>query len=93
MLKFHFTMPNHKGTSETISLILNEAILSLFGTNIKFDFVYRIQILELAVGMYLLHCAIYNILFGHNHFFIYLLLQAGAFFIVGVGYVGTFVPN
>ncbi|XP_011094610.1 mannan synthase 1-like [Sesamum indicum] len=53
----------------------------------------RVQILELVVGLYLLHCAIYNILFGHNHFFIYLLLQAGAFFIVGVGYVGTFVPN
>ncbi|KAL0316207.1 UNVERIFIED_CONTAM: Glucomannan 4-beta-mannosyltransferase 1 [Sesamum radiatum] len=53
----------------------------------------RIHILELIVGMYLLHCAIYNMLFGHNHFFIYLLLQAGAFFIIGVGYVGTFVPN
>ncbi|KAL8526117.1 hypothetical protein ACS0TY_015371 [Phlomoides rotata] len=53
----------------------------------------RIQVLEILVGMYLLHCAIYNILFGHNHFFVYLLLQAGAFFIVGVGYVGTFVPN
>ncbi|XP_051130616.1 glucomannan 4-beta-mannosyltransferase 1-like isoform X1 [Andrographis paniculata] len=53
----------------------------------------RVQILELLVGLYLLHCAIYNILFGQNHFFIYLLLQAGAFFIVGLGYVGTFVPN
>ncbi|KAL0426425.1 UNVERIFIED_CONTAM: Glucomannan 4-beta-mannosyltransferase 1 [Sesamum latifolium] len=53
----------------------------------------RIHILELIVGMYLLHCAIYNMLFGHNHFFIYLLLQAGAFFIIGVGYVGTFVPS
>lgn len=62
----------------------DEAVLSLF---------CRIQILELMVGTYLLHCAIYNILFGHNHFFIYLLLQAGAFFIVGIGYVGTFVTN
>ncbi|KAL6519372.1 hypothetical protein OROGR_018692 [Orobanche gracilis] len=53
----------------------------------------RIHILELLVGMYLLHCAIYNMLFGHNHFFIYLLLQAGAFFIIGVGYIGTFVPT
>ncbi|KAL6534148.1 hypothetical protein OROHE_013073 [Orobanche hederae] len=53
----------------------------------------RIQILELLVGMYLLHCAIYNILFGENHFFIYLLLQAGAFFVVGLGHIGTFVPN
>ncbi|XP_012836037.1 PREDICTED: mannan synthase 1-like [Erythranthe guttata] len=53
----------------------------------------RIHILEIVVGMYLLHCAIYNMLYGHNHFFIYLLLQAGAFFIIGVGYIGTFVPN
>ncbi|KAL6585403.1 hypothetical protein OROMI_002047 [Orobanche minor] len=53
----------------------------------------RIHILELLVGMYLLHCAIYNMLFGHNHFFIYLLLQAGAFFIIGVGHIGTFVPT
>ncbi|PIN11526.1 Glucomannan 4-beta-mannosyltransferase [Handroanthus impetiginosus] len=32
----------------------------------------RIHFLELIVGMYLLHCATYNMLFGHNHFFIYL---------------------
>ncbi|CAA0829721.1 Glucomannan 4-beta-mannosyltransferase 9 [Striga hermonthica] len=53
----------------------------------------RIHILEILVGMYLLHCAIYNMLFGYNHFFIYLLLQAVAFFIIGVGYIGTFVPT
>nr|XP_009765561.1 PREDICTED: mannan synthase 1-like isoform X1 [Nicotiana sylvestris] len=53
----------------------------------------RIHVLELLMGMYMLYCAIYNMLFGNDHFFIYLFLQAGAFFIVGVGYVGTFVPN
>ncbi|XP_055812124.1 glucomannan 4-beta-mannosyltransferase 1-like [Solanum dulcamara] len=53
----------------------------------------RIHVLELLMGMYMLHCAIYNMLFGSDHFFIYLFLQAGAFFIVGIGYVGTFVPN
>ncbi|KAL3646800.1 hypothetical protein CASFOL_009344 [Castilleja foliolosa] len=53
----------------------------------------RIHVLEILVGMYLLHCAIYNMLFGQNHFFIYLLLQASAFFIIGLGYIGTFVPN
>ncbi|PIN01598.1 Glucomannan 4-beta-mannosyltransferase [Handroanthus impetiginosus] len=41
----------------------------------------RIHFLELIVGMYLLHCAIDNMLF------------AGAFFTIGAGYVGTFVPN
>lgn len=45
------------------------------------------------MGMFMLHCAIYDLLFGKDHFFIYLLLQAGAFFIVGFGYVGTFVSN
>ncbi|CAN4117111.1 unnamed protein product [Withania somnifera] len=53
----------------------------------------RIHVLELLMGMYMLHCAIYNMLFGSDHFFIYLFLQAGAFFVVGIGYVGTFVPN
>ncbi|GAU20319.1 hypothetical protein TSUD_338000 [Trifolium subterraneum] len=53
----------------------------------------RIHPLEIIVGMYMLHCAIYDLLFGHDHFFIYLLLQAGAFFTMGFGIVGTIVPN
>ncbi|XP_057984072.1 glucomannan 4-beta-mannosyltransferase 1-like isoform X2 [Malania oleifera] len=53
----------------------------------------RIYVLELIMGMFLLHCGICDMLFGKDHFFIYLLLQAGAFFVVGFGYVGTFVPN
>ncbi|CBI32777.3 unnamed protein product, partial [Vitis vinifera] len=53
----------------------------------------RIHLLELIMGMFMLHCAIYNLLFREDHFFIYLILQAGAFFIMGFGYVGTFVSN
>ncbi|CAI8614635.1 unnamed protein product [Vicia faba] len=53
----------------------------------------RIHPLEIIVGMYMLHCAIYDLFFGHDHFFIYLLLQAGAFFTMGFGLVGTIVPN
>ncbi|PSS04590.1 Mannan synthase [Actinidia chinensis var. chinensis] len=53
----------------------------------------RIHVLELIMGMFMLHCAIYNLLFGKDHFFVYLLLQAGAFFIIGFGHVGTFVSN
>ncbi|XP_059669825.1 glucomannan 4-beta-mannosyltransferase 1-like isoform X1 [Cornus florida] len=53
----------------------------------------RIHITELVMGMFMLHCAIYNLLFGKDHFFIYLFLQAGAFFIIGLGYVGTSVSN
>ncbi|POO01733.1 Nucleotide-diphospho-sugar transferase [Trema orientale] len=53
----------------------------------------RIHILELIMGMFMLHCAVYNLQYGKDHLFLYLLLQAGAFFIMGFGYVGTFVPN
>ncbi|KAM3325129.1 hypothetical protein P3S67_000253 [Capsicum chacoense] len=53
----------------------------------------RIHVLELLMAMYMLHCATYNMVFGSDHFFIYLFLQAGAFFIVGIGHVGTFVSN
>ncbi|KAL5742988.1 hypothetical protein ACOSP7_029720 [Xanthoceras sorbifolium] len=53
----------------------------------------RIHVLELMMGIFMLYCAIYNMLFGNNHFFVYLILQAGAFFTMGFGYMGTFVPN
>ncbi|KAL5135354.1 Glucomannan 4-beta-mannosyltransferase 1 [Glycine soja] len=56
-----------------------------------FRIIDRIHPLEIIVGMYMLHCAIYDLLFGHDHFFIYLLLQAGAFFTMGFGQVGTIV--
>ncbi|XXG62973.1 hypothetical protein AAC387_Pa05g1255 [Persea americana] len=53
----------------------------------------RLHLLELGVGAYLFFCACYDFAFGKNHFFIYLYFQAIAFFIMGFGYVGTFVPN
>ncbi|KAL1545755.1 Glucomannan 4-beta-mannosyltransferase 9 [Salvia divinorum] len=53
----------------------------------------RIHLLELAIGCYLFLCGCYDIAFGKNHFFIYLFVQATAFFIMGFGYVGTFVPS
>nr|XP_023894369.1 glucomannan 4-beta-mannosyltransferase 1-like [Quercus suber] len=53
----------------------------------------RLHLLELAVGAFLLYVGWYDVFFGKNHFFIFLFIQAAAFFIVGFGYVGTFVPN
>lgn len=53
----------------------------------------RLHFLELLVGAYLFFCGCYDLTFGKNHYFIYLFLQAIAFFIVGVGYVGIFVPS
>ncbi|KAJ8754121.1 hypothetical protein K2173_002019 [Erythroxylum novogranatense] len=49
--------------------------------------------LELMIGIFMLYFAIYDLHFGKDHFFVYLSLQATAFFIMGFRYVGTFVPN
>ncbi|KAI3987225.1 hypothetical protein MKX01_031709 [Papaver californicum] len=53
----------------------------------------RIHLLELAMGVFLFYTAIYDFINGHDHFYLYLFFQAGAFFVMGFGYVGTFVPN
>ncbi|CAM8970684.1 unnamed protein product [Rhodiola kirilowii] len=53
----------------------------------------RIHVWEIVVGFFLLHCAVYDMLYGKNHFYAYLVLQAGAFFVMGFGYVGTIVPT
>ncbi|KAJ3700131.1 hypothetical protein LUZ61_003836 [Rhynchospora tenuis] len=53
----------------------------------------RLHLLELGTGAYLFFCGCYDVAFGTNHYFIFLFLQAFAFFTVGVGYVGTFVPH
>ncbi|KAL4340542.1 hypothetical protein GQ457_08G018570 [Hibiscus cannabinus] len=59
----------------------------------RFRFGERFHSLELTIGVFLFFCGCYDYAFGKNHYFIYLLLQSIAFFIVGVGYVGTIVPN
>ncbi|CAK9320140.1 unnamed protein product [Citrullus colocynthis] len=53
----------------------------------------RVLLWELGVGAYLFFCGIYDIFFGTNQFFIFLFLQATAFFIVGFGFVGTHVSS
>ncbi|XP_021674571.2 glucomannan 4-beta-mannosyltransferase 9 isoform X1 [Hevea brasiliensis] len=53
----------------------------------------RMHLLELGVGAYLFFCGCYDYAFGKNSYFIYLFLQSMAFFIAGIGYVGTFVPS
>ncbi|KAF8658465.1 hypothetical protein HU200_058917 [Digitaria exilis] len=52
----------------------------------------RLHILELGVAAYLFFCGCYDVAFGNNHYYIFLFLQSIAFFVVGVGYIGTFVP-
>lgn len=45
------------------------------------------------MGLFLLYVAIYDMIFGKDHMFVYLLMQSGAFFVIGVGYVGINVSN
>ncbi|XP_062193194.1 LOW QUALITY PROTEIN: glucomannan 4-beta-mannosyltransferase 1-like [Phragmites australis] len=54
----------------------------------------EVHVLELVMGACLLYCAVYDmVFFGRDHFYIYLLLQSAAAFVVGFGYVGAFVPS
>ncbi|ESR43557.1 hypothetical protein CICLE_v10011455mg [Citrus x clementina] len=59
----------------------------------RFFFGDRIYLLELGVGAFLFSCGCYDVLFGNNHYFIYLFVQALAFFVMGFGYVGIYVPH
>lgn len=52
----------------------------------------RLHVLELGVAAYLFFCGCYDVTLGNNHYYIFLFLQSIAFFVVGVGYIGTFVP-
>ncbi|BAF08078.1 glucomannan 4-beta-mannosyltransferase 1 [Oryza sativa Japonica Group] len=53
----------------------------------------RLNVTELGVAAFLFSCGWYDLAFGKDHFFIYLFFQGAAFFIVGIGYVGTIVPQ
>ncbi|KAE8767352.1 mannan synthase 1-like [Hordeum vulgare] len=44
---------------------------------------------EMVMGLCLLYCAVYDIVFGHDHFYVYLLMQSAAAFVIGFGYVGS----
>lgn len=53
----------------------------------------RLHMLELGTGAYLMLCGLYSLTFGTDPYFaLYLYAQAIAFFLMGFGYVGTFVP-
>ncbi|KAI3687824.1 hypothetical protein L1987_81527 [Smallanthus sonchifolius] len=47
----------------------------------------RLLFSELVMGLFLLYVACYDMIFGKDHMFVYLLLQSCAFFVVGLGYV------
>jgi beta-mannan synthase len=43
----------------------------------------------MMVGIYILCCASYNLVFGKTVLYIYLYMQALAFIIAGIGFIGT----
>ncbi|RZC70644.1 hypothetical protein C5167_033827 [Papaver somniferum] len=53
----------------------------------------RLHLTELGVGAFLFFVACYDYSYGKNNYWVYLYFQAVAFFVMGFGYVGTFVPN
>ncbi|XP_059317557.1 glucomannan 4-beta-mannosyltransferase 9-like [Lycium ferocissimum] len=54
---------------------------------------FKVHLLEVLVGLYLLFCGWYDYSFGKNRFYIYLFFQGMAFLVAGFGYIGVFVPN
>ncbi|KAJ8459996.1 hypothetical protein OPV22_032922 [Ensete ventricosum] len=53
----------------------------------------RIYLPEIGFAVFLFLCACYNLAYGKNSFYVYIYLQAVAFLVVGLGYVGCFISN
>ncbi|WOL20270.1 putative mannan synthase 9 isoform X1 [Canna indica] len=53
----------------------------------------RFLLPELGMALYLFICACYDFRHGKNNYCFYIFPQAITFFIVGIGYVGTFIPS
>lgn len=51
----------------------------------------RINTLELGFAAFLFVTGVYDFFYGKYYFYVYLILQAITFTIVGFGYVGTIV--
>ncbi|KAJ3677385.1 hypothetical protein LUZ60_003109 [Juncus effusus] len=49
--------------------------------------------LELMISLYLLICSYYDFMFNKDYYFVYFIPQSIAFFIMGLGYIGTYVPT
>ncbi|KAK1392134.1 Mannan synthase [Heracleum sosnowskyi] len=69
----------------------NQARVSFFRS--RFQCGERMHKLEFMVGVFMLHCAVYNMFYDNDHMFVYLFLQSAAFFTIAFGCVGTFVPS
>ncbi|PKA47100.1 putative mannan synthase 4 [Apostasia shenzhenica] len=54
---------------------------------------HRFYFSELGFAVFLLVCASYDLTFGGDYYFVYIYLQSLAFFVVGFGYVGSFISS
>nr|XP_009793132.1 PREDICTED: glucomannan 4-beta-mannosyltransferase 9-like isoform X3 [Nicotiana sylvestris] len=79
--------------TEKLGDALKTKVSSKTSRKLRFRVGERVHLLELFVGLYLWFCGWYDFSFGKSRFHVYLFLQAAAFFVVGFGYVGVFVPN
>ncbi|CAI9263007.1 unnamed protein product [Lactuca saligna] len=53
----------------------------------------RFLVLEFCMGIILFISGCYDLAYGKYYYYIYLYLQAIAFVVTGLGYVGTHIPN
>ncbi|WOK96830.1 putative mannan synthase 11 isoform X2 [Canna indica] len=62
-------------------------------SKLRFKFKDRFNLLEIVVAIYLFICACYDCKYSTDAYFIYIFPQSIAFFIMGIGYVGTIIPG
>nr|ADW77641.1 putative mannan synthase [Amorphophallus konjac] len=64
-----------------------------FARKARTKYFQRFHFLEIGLALYLIICASYNYMHANNYCYIYIYLQSLAFLVMGLGYVGTFVPS
>ncbi|CAN6881139.1 unnamed protein product [Brassica oleracea var. botrytis] len=78
--------------TEKLGDTLKSKLIAKATTKLYTRFGQRINWRELVVGLYIFICGCYDFAYGGSYFYVYLFLQACAFFVAGVGYIGTIVP-
>jgi beta-mannan synthase len=79
--------------TEKLGDTLKSKLIGKATTKLYTRFGQRLNWRELVVGLYIFFCGCYDFAYGGSYFYVYLFLQSCAFFVAGVGYIGTFVPT
>lgn len=75
-----------------LSVYMYHTILQ-FDNDSIFVMFCRIVLSEVGFGMFLCMSGIYGFLYRNDYYFIYLLIQAFMFTIVGFGFIGKILPS